>query len=50
MKQGRKTMKKIVILIVNALMLVLMAEYSLCGIIDRCFGFLLHFPSRKAPG
>ena len=33
-----------------ALMLVLMAEYSLCGIIDRCFGFLLHFPSRKAPG
>ena len=35
---------------VAALMLVLMAEYSLCGIINRCFGFLLHFPSRKDPG
>lgn len=33
-----------------ALMLVLMTEYSLCGLIGRCFGFLLHFPSRKAPG
>ena len=33
-----------------ALMLVLMTEYSLCGLIHHCFGFLMYFPSRKKAG
>ena len=33
-----------------ALMLVLMTEYSLCGLIHHCFGFLMYFPPRKKAG